>query len=68
LKTAQRIMRNVRNHDFFKDDLRVKEICVSIGIVGFPEDAGGVREMVKKAEAALRQAKRRGGGRVYDFD
>jgi diguanylate cyclase (GGDEF)-like protein len=67
-KTAQRIMRNVRNHDFFKDDLRVKEISVSIGIVGFPEDAGGVREMIKKADAALRQAKRRGGGRVYDAD
>jgi diguanylate cyclase (GGDEF)-like protein len=66
-KTAQRIMRNVRNHDFFKDDLRVKEISVSIGIVGFPEDAGNVREMVKRAETALRHAKRQGGG-VYDFD
>jgi diguanylate cyclase (GGDEF)-like protein len=67
-KTAQRIMRNVRNHDFFKDDLRVKEISVSIGLVGFPEDAGGVREMVKKAETALRNAKRQGGGRAYDFE
>jgi diguanylate cyclase (GGDEF)-like protein len=66
-KTAQRILRNVRNHDFFKDDLRVKEMNVSIGIVGFPEDAGGVREMVKKAETALRHAKRQGGGRVYAF-
>jgi diguanylate cyclase (GGDEF)-like protein len=66
-KTAQRILRNVLNHDFFKDDLRVKEISVSIGIVGFPEDAGGVREMVKKAETALRHAKRQGGGRVYAF-
>jgi diguanylate cyclase (GGDEF)-like protein len=66
-KTAQRIIRNVRNHDFFKDDLRVKEISVSIGIVGFPEDAGGVREMVKRAETTLRHAKRQGGG-VYDFD
>lgn len=66
-KTAQRILRNVRNHDFFKDDLRIKEMNVSIGIVGFPEDAGGVREMVKKAESALRNAKRQGGGRVYAF-
>lgn len=67
-KTAQRIVKNVRNHDFFKDDLRIKEINVSIGIVGFPEDAGGVREIVKKAEDALRRAKRQGGGRIYDFD
>jgi diguanylate cyclase (GGDEF)-like protein len=67
-KTAQRIMKNIRNHDFFKDDLRIKDINVSIGIVGFPEDAGGVREMIRKAEDALRRAKRQGGGRIYDFD
>ena len=67
-KTAQRILKNVTNHDFFKDDLRIKEITVSMGIVGFPEDAGDVRAMVKKAEDAMRRAKRRGGGRVYDFE
>ena len=67
-KTAQRILKNVAHHDFFKDDLRVKEISVSMGIVGFPEDAGDVRAMVKRAEDALRRAKRRGGGRIYDFE
>jgi len=67
-KTAQRIIKNVANHDFFKDDLRIKEINVSVGIVGFPEDAGGVREIIGKAEDALRRAKRQGGGRIYDFN
>ena len=66
-KTGQRILKQVRNHDFFKDNLRVKEISVSMGIVGFPEDAGGAREMMKKVEDALRQAKRRGGGRIHSF-
>jgi diguanylate cyclase (GGDEF)-like protein len=66
--TAARIIRNVRNHDFFKDNLRVKEITVSMGIVGFPEDAGGANELMKKAEAALCQAKRRPRARIYDFE
>ncbi len=67
-KTAQRILRNVRNHDFFKDNLRVEEISVSIGIAGFPEDAGDTRQMIKKVENALRRAKRQGGGRICGFE
>ena len=67
-KTAQRILKQVRNHDFFKDDLRVKEINVSMGVAGFPEDAGGARAIIKKAEDALRKAKRRGGARVDGFE
>ncbi|MBE0433416.1 diguanylate cyclase [candidate division WOR-3 bacterium] len=63
-KTAQRIMRSVRSHDFFKDDLRVKELSLTIGIAGFPEDAGNARQMLKKAEDALRRAKRRDRGLV----
>jgi len=68
VKTAQRILRSVRNHDFFKEDLRVKEISLSIGVVGFPEDAGGVKEMIKKAEQSLRKAKRLGGGAVFGHE
>ncbi len=67
-QTAQRILRSVRNHDFFKEDLRVKEISLSIGVVGFPEDAGGVKEMIKKAEQSLRKAKRLGGSTVFAYD
>jgi diguanylate cyclase (GGDEF)-like protein len=67
-KTAQRILRNVRDHDFFKDNLRVEEISVSIGIAGFPEDAGDAKQMIKKAEGALRKAKRQGGGCVCGFE
>lgn len=67
-KTAQRILRNVRNHDFFRDNLRVEEISVSLGIVGFPEDAGDAKQMIKKAENALRKAKRQGGGCICGFE
>ncbi len=67
-KTAQRIVKNVRDHDFFKDDLRVEEVTVSIGVVGFPEDAGDARQMMKKAESAMRRAKRQGGGRACGLE
>jgi diguanylate cyclase (GGDEF)-like protein len=67
-RTAHRITKNVANTDFFKDDLRIKEISISMGIVGFPEDAGGAREIVKKAEAALHRAKRLGGRRIDDLE
>lgn len=62
-KTAQRIMRNVHDHDFFKDNLRVQELSLTIGVAGFPEDAGDARQMIKKAQDALRRAKRASGRR-----
>ncbi len=63
-KTAQRILKRIKNHDFFCNDLKVKELSISIGVAGFPEDAGGTYEIIKKADTALYQAKREGGVRV----
>ena len=56
------------NYDFFKDKLSVKELSISIGIAGFPEDAGGTYELIKKADNALRKAKQEGGGKVISCD
>lgn len=60
-KTAQRIMRNVHDHDFFEDNLSVRELSLTIGVAGFPEDAGDARQMIKKAQDALRRGKRAAG-------
>ncbi len=64
LKTAERILEHVSNYDFFKDKLKVRELRITIGIAGFPEDAGGAFELIKKADNALSQAKRDGGGKA----
>jgi diguanylate cyclase (GGDEF)-like protein len=65
-KTAQRILGTIKHHDFFKDKLKVKELGVSIGVAGFPEDAGGTYELIKKADTALYQAKAKGGSRAVE--
>jgi diguanylate cyclase (GGDEF)-like protein len=67
-KTAERILANIKKCDFFKNNLKVKELSVSMGVAGFPEDAGGTYEMIKKADNALYQAKREGGGRAIMCD
>lgn len=64
LKTGTRIVEQIKDYDFFKDELQVKEMSVSIGVASFPEDAGGTFELIKKAHNALRQAKKEGGGRA----
>lgn len=67
-KTAQRLLNSIKNHDFFKNKLKVKEIAVSIGVAGFPEDAGGTYELIKKADTALYQAKAKGGNRALEAE
>jgi diguanylate cyclase (GGDEF)-like protein len=65
LKTANRILDHVKNFDFFKDELKVKDLNISIGVAGFPEDAGGTYELIKKADNALYHVKKGGGGKAY---
>jgi len=68
IKTAERILKHIKSYDFFKDDLKVKDLHVSIGVAGFPEDAGGTYELIKKADTALYQAKHEGGARVIAYE
>jgi len=63
-KTAQRILNTIRHFDFFKADLKIKELCVSMGVASFPDDAGGTYELIKKADKSLYEAKAKGGNQV----
>jgi diguanylate cyclase (GGDEF)-like protein len=64
LNTGTRVVEQIKNYDFFKDELQVREMNVSVGVASFPEDAGGTFELIKKAHNALLKAKKEGGGRA----
>ncbi|MGQ9702184.1 MAG: diguanylate cyclase [bacterium] len=66
-KTANRILYAIQRYDFFKGNLQIKELGVSIGVASFPEDAGGTYELIKKADIALYKAKERGGNQIMVF-
>ncbi len=66
-KTAYRLINSIRNYDFFKGSLKVKELTVSIGISSFPEDAGGTYDLIRKADVALYKVKEQGGNDVAVF-
>uniref|UniRef100_A0A7C4TC10 Diguanylate cyclase n=1 Tax=candidate division WOR-3 bacterium TaxID=2052148 RepID=A0A7C4TC10_UNCW3 len=66
-RTAYRIMNAIRTFDFFKKELKVKELNVSIGVASFPEDAGGTYDLIKKADVALYKAKEQGGNEIVVF-
>jgi len=63
-KTAERILKTMKMYDFFKNQIKIKELHISCGVAGFPEDAGGTYELIKKADTALYQAKKQGGNRI----
>lgn len=64
LSTGVRILEHVHQYDFFKNELKIHDISISIGVAGFPEDAGGTYELIKKADSALARVKKEGGGKV----
>ncbi len=66
-KTANRILYAIQKYDFFKGNLKIKELGVSIGVASFPEDAGGTYELIKKADVALYKDKERGGNQIMVF-
>jgi two-component system cell cycle response regulator len=52
-KIAMRILKNIKNYDFFKYDLKIRELDVSIGMAGFPEDSSSPDDMIEKARKAI---------------
>jgi diguanylate cyclase (GGDEF)-like protein len=62
--TAERILKSIRSYDFFKDNLQVRELSVSIAVAGFPDDSGKREELIKKVNHALERAKKQGSFKV----
>lgn len=66
---AERIRRVVQDHVFpFEEDQPGRNLTVSMGIAGFPEDAGESEELIDNADRALYRAKLNGRNRVCMYD
>ncbi|MDD4956342.1 MAG: diguanylate cyclase [Candidatus Omnitrophica bacterium] len=62
---ARRILRDVRNYDFYnKESQPLGRLTVSIGVAEFPRDASGWQELIRKADSSLYKAKSAGRDRV----
>ncbi len=66
---AERIRRVVQDHVFpFEEDQPGRNLTVSMGIAGFPEDAGDSEGLIDNADRALYRAKLTGRNRVCIYD
>lgn len=61
---AQRIKRDIQEHPFPGSRGKEVRITVSLGVSIYPDDADSVKELIRKADQALYQAKREGRNRV----
>lgn len=63
---AERLRYAISNHEFSgKETQPGGNITVTIGVCSYPDDSLELRDIVKKADAALYRAKREGKNRVY---
>ncbi len=62
-ETARRIVSNIANYKFDKDDISV-QMTISGGASEFPDDGTTIRELIGKADQAMYEVKRRGGNDV----
>jgi two-component system cell cycle response regulator len=65
LLTAQRIREVIANHAFPAGEAQgSRRVTASMGIAGYPSHAASVDELIRKADEALYEAKRKGKNRV----
>ena len=65
VQLAQRLVKAVERHPFSTEDQRTLKATISIGVATYPaQDITDVNGLMKKADEALYQAKRRGKNRV----
>jgi diguanylate cyclase (GGDEF)-like protein len=66
-QAAERIRRAVEQHEFRVGTERLR-LTLSIGVAGYPRDAGNQGDLIVAADQALYAAKRQGRNRVCLFD
>jgi len=66
INSAERLRAAISGHHFpHEEDQPLGDVTVSIGIASYPADTKDMKELVKKADAALYRAKGEGKNRVY---
>ena len=62
---CQQLNKKIKNFKFVNEEKQPnKDLTISIGVTGFPEDATNAESLIKKADIALYQSKERGRGLV----
>jgi diguanylate cyclase (GGDEF)-like protein len=66
---ARRLFDAVKKHDFNEDGVSGRSpVSISIGVAAYPDDAGGVHEVVECADAAMYVAKKGGRARIAAYE
>jgi diguanylate cyclase (GGDEF)-like protein len=63
LETAERVRKQIADKEMGDDGNSLK-VTVSVGVASFPRDGEDSHSLMKRADAALYEAKRRGRNRV----
>ncbi|MGE4273701.1 MAG: diguanylate cyclase [Desulfitobacterium sp.] len=65
IEVAERIRKNVEDHDFVIENGKIIHITVSIGVAVYPDTVNNVHEVAESADKALYKAKQSGRNRIY---
>ena len=68
LKLAERLMKNVENHEFAASEKTSLHITISVGVSTYPETTKSVSRLLEDADSALFEAMRNGRGKVVLYD
>lgn len=64
IEVAERIRKNVEDHDFKIENDKIIHITVSIGVAVYPDTVNNINEVAENADKALYKAKQGGRNRV----
>jgi diguanylate cyclase len=68
VKIAEKLMKNVENHEFAVSEKTSLHITISVGVSTYPETTKSIGRLLEDADSALYEAKRNGRGTVVLYE